>query len=81
LLIYVKLNKFVQKEKLSNLQMVSESLTLTFNLLTIFYSSLALLSARWRHFWELSVSELNAVCVFLKTTARESIAKRKFFSG
>jgi len=32
LLIYVKLNKIVQKENSSNLQMVSNSLMLTFNL-------------------------------------------------
>jgi len=32
--LYVKLNKIVQKEKSLNLPMVSESLTLTFNLLT-----------------------------------------------
>jgi len=41
LLIYrlnIKLNKIVQKEKSSNLPMVSESLMLTFNLLTGYYS-------------------------------------------
>jgi len=38
LLLYVKLNKIVQKEKFANLPMVSESLTLTFNLLTGYYS-------------------------------------------
>jgi len=38
LLIYVKLNKIVQKEKSSNLPMDFESLTLTFNLLTGYYS-------------------------------------------
>jgi len=42
LLLYVKLNKIVQKEKSSNLPMVSESLseslTHTFNLLTGYYS-------------------------------------------
>jgi len=37
LLLYVKLNKIVQKKKYSNLPMVSESLTLTFNLLTGYY--------------------------------------------
>jgi len=42
LLIYVKLNKIVQKEKSSNLQMVSENLKLTFKLFTGYYSSLAL---------------------------------------
>jgi len=35
LLLYVKLNKIVQKEKSSNLPMVSESLTMTFNLLLL----------------------------------------------
>jgi len=38
LLLYVKLKKIFQKEKSSNLPMVSESLTLTFNLLTGYYS-------------------------------------------
>jgi len=38
LLLNVKLNKIVQKEKSSNLPMIFESLMLTFNLLTGYYS-------------------------------------------
>jgi len=38
LLLCVKLNEIFQKEKFSNLPMVSESLALTFNLLTGYYS-------------------------------------------
>jgi len=38
LLLYVKLNKIVQKETSPNLPMVSESPALTFNLLTSYYS-------------------------------------------
>jgi len=51
LLLCVKLNKVVQKEKSSNLPMVFEILTLTFNLLTGYYSRQQP-SAQWRHFWE-----------------------------
>jgi len=48
--------------------MVSESLTLTFNLLTGYYSRQQLSSFRLGEviFWEWSVSELRGFCVFLE---------------
>jgi len=47
--------------------MVPESLTLTFNLLTVFYSSLAygLVTSFCRN-WSVSESELSGFCVFLE---------------
>jgi len=81
LLLYVKLNKIVQEEKSSNLPMVSESLTLTFNLLTGHYSSLALPpSFRLDDviFWEL---ECVGVTSFLRFSRRRQHGSARIFLG
>jgi len=75
-LFYLKLNKIVQKEKSSNLPMVSESLTLTFNLLIVYYSSLLAFGSVTSFFWKWSVLELSGFCVFIKD---ESTDLRKNF--
>jgi len=63
LLLYI-----VQKEKSSNLLMVSENLTLTFNLLTGYYNRQQPSSLTFGDliFGEWSVSELSGFCVFLE---------------
>jgi len=78
LLLYVKLNKIVQKEKSLNLPMIFESVTLTFNLLTGYYSRQQPSSLQLGDviFWEWSVPELSGFCVFLED---ESTDLRKFF--
>jgi len=78
LLLYVKFNKIVQKEKSSNMPMVSESLTMTFNLLTGYYSR--------QHLWLGDVIFLGMECVgvkrFLRFSQRwEHGFAQKFFSG
>jgi len=78
LLLYVKLNKIFQKEKSSNLPMVFESLMLTFNLLTGYYSRQQP-SARWRHFLGM---ECVGVKRFLRFSRRwEYGSARKLISG
>jgi len=53
---------------------------LTFNLLTGYYSSLALPSAQWHHFMGIGVCRRWAVFAFFsKTTAR--ICTKFFFQG
>jgi len=79
LLIYVKLNKTVQKEKPSNLPMVSESLTRTFNLLTGYYSNLLAFGSVTSFYWEWSVSELSGFCVFLEDESTD--LWENFFQG
>jgi len=73
LLLYVKLNEIVQKEKSSNLPMVFESLALTFNLLTGYYSRQQP-SSLWLGdviFLEWSVSELSGFCIFLEDNSTD----------
>jgi len=84
LLIYVrqnvKLNKIVQKKKSSNLPMDSESLTLTSNLLTGYYSRQQPSSLRLGDvifLGERSVTELSGFAFFSKTSAR--ICAKFFF--
>jgi len=79
LLIYVKLNKTIQKEKSSNLPMVSESLTLLFNLLTGYYLRQQASSVRLG-----DVIFLGMKCVGVKwflyfSRRREHGSARKFF--
>jgi len=80
-LLYVKLNKIVQKERSSNLPMVSESLTLTFYLLTGYYSRQQPSSLRFG-----DVIFVGMKCVGVKRFLRFSRRRqhgfaRKFFSG
>jgi len=81
LLLYVKLNKIVQKEKSSHLPMVSKSLTLTFYLLTGYYSRQQPSSLRLGDviFWEWSVSELSGFWVFLEDDGTDLC--ENFFQG
>jgi len=65
LLLYVKLSKIVQKEKLSNLQMVARSIALIFNLLTGFNSSLVFgLVTSFFENWNVSI--LGVIFIFLE---------------
>jgi len=79
--LYVKLNKIVQKEKSSNLPMVSKSLTLIFNLLTGYYSRQQPFSLRHG-----DVIFLGKECAGAKRFLRFSQRRqhgfaRKFFQG
>jgi len=61
--------------------MVSESLTLTFNLLTGYYSRQQPSSLRlvMLFFWEWSVSELSGFCVYLEDDSTD--LRENFFRG
>jgi len=71
-----KFNRF--RIPASNLSVVSESLTLTFNLLTGYFLRQQPSSLRLDDviFWEWSVSELSGFCVFL---INESMDLREIF--
>jgi len=81
LLLYVKLDKIVQKGKSSNLPVVSEILTLTFNLLTGYYLRQQLSNLRIGDviFWKWSKSELSGFCVFLENDSTD--LRENFFQG
>jgi len=67
-------------QKSLNLPMVSESLSLTFNLLTGYYSRLLAFGSVTSFFWEWSMSELSGFCVFLENDRQHGSA-RNFFQG
>jgi len=81
LLIYIKFNKTIQKEKSLNLPMVSDSLTPTFNLLTGYYSKQQP-SSLWLSdiiFLGMECVGKNSFCVFLEDDSTD--LRENFFWG